>query len=97
MRHSSYHPFTASLIYLRNVTPTYVNYNQDTFEPGLYPLEPLFDVTSLDIICGRNGTHTGLETKIADVIAGSEIGFAVNQGVSKIAKDIIVGSHITMF
>ncbi|KAF2204462.1 hypothetical protein GQ43DRAFT_469035 [Delitschia confertaspora ATCC 74209] len=66
--------------YIRLTTPTYPSYYQDTLQPALFPIAPLFDLSSPSIRCGLNGTISGVETQTADVVAGSEVGFAVYQG-----------------
>lgn len=43
--------------------------------------EPQIDLYSTNFTCGRNAFASAKKTETADVIAGTEVGFRVNQGL----------------
>jgi hypothetical protein len=44
---------------------------------------PHIDLFSTNFTCGRNAFDSAAKTETADVIAGTEIGFRVNQGIDE--------------
>jgi len=63
--------------YVRNVTPG-DGYGDS---PTQGKAEPHIDLYSTNFTCGRNAFQFASTTETADVIAGSEVGFRINQGI----------------
>jgi hypothetical protein len=69
----------------------------EDYGPGYAKTIPQYDVTSTNFTCGRLAFDSAKKTQTADVVAGTEVSFRVNQGGDNDDPSALYVGHVIFF